>query len=154
MTRHIYTSYKDKWKKFVKKSLLNIDFMSQGVCDETIEKISYKLEIQNLKANTYLFQTGKPCKEIYIVAKGEIDIFIKGNKSTETYLDTVYPGCSIGSYSILIGEDYSISGKSKTECTLLKLTLAKLEEIRGNYEEVDYRISEYENYIEEEGLPY
>lgn len=83
MNKHIYKEYKDKWKRFVKKTLFNIDFLSQKVDDEIIEEISYKLEPVNLNAQTYLFQTGKPCKDIHIVVKGEIDIFIKNVKGVE-----------------------------------------------------------------------
>jgi len=59
MNNHIYKVYKDKWKKFVKKALSHIDFLGVGISDKILEEISYKLEVVNLDANTYLFQTGK-----------------------------------------------------------------------------------------------
>jgi CRP-like cAMP-binding protein len=154
MNKHIYEWYKDKWKRFVKRTLQNIDFLSSGVNDEAIEELWYRLEIVNLSPNTYLFETGKPWKEIYIIFKGEIDILIKNAKTFESHLDTLYSGCSIGSYSILSGDDYSFSAKSKTEWTLLKLPEKTLDEFREKYDDLNFQVSEYENYISHEGLPY
>jgi CRP-like cAMP-binding protein len=153
MNAYIYSKYKDKRKKFVKKALLNIDYLSSKISDEIIEEISYKLETVNLNANTYLFQNGKACKEIYIILRGEVDVLIKNSKK-ESYLDTLYIGWSTGSYSILTGEDYWFSVKSKTEWKVLMLSHESLEQLREKYDELNFNISEYEGYIEKEGIPY
>jgi CRP-like cAMP-binding protein len=154
MNNQIYTSYKDKWKKFIKRVLANIDYLGYGMSDKIIEELYYKVEIVKVNKDTYLFQSGKSCKEIHIIVNGEVDIFIKSNKTYESYLDTMYQGCCIGSYSVLTGDDYSISGKAKTDCTLLKLSYEALEEMRKKYDELNFTLSEYEDYIENEGLPY
>lgn len=153
MNAYIYSTYKDKLKKFVKKSLLNIDYLSSKISDEIIEEISYKLETVNLNADTYLFQSGKACKEIYIILRGEVDVLIKNSKK-ESYLDTLYIGWSTGSYSILTGEDYCFSVKSRTEWKVLMLSHEVLEELREKYDELNFKISEFEGYIEKDGIPY
>jgi len=53
-----------------------------------------------------------------------------------------------------MNEYYSISGKAVEECTILKLKSSKLEEFRDTYDELDLEILDYENYTEENGLPY
>ena len=79
---------------------------------------------------------------------------IKNSKVYETYLDRLYTGCSIGSYAILTGDDYSFSAKAKSDSILLKITESRLEEFRERFDELNFKISEYENYIDREGLPY
>jgi hypothetical protein len=153
MDKHIHSKYKDKWKKFLKRTLKNIDFLSYGVSESVIEEISYNLEMININAGVTLLESGKPCKEIYIIAQGEWDIFIKNGMFSQ-YLDTCYTGCSLGSYSILTGDDYSFTAKAKTECSLLKLPVKALELLREQYEDLNLAISEYEDYIDDEGLPY
>ena len=154
MKKYIFQSYNDRWKKFVKRTLESIEYFNEPKLEKIREELFYKLEILNIKKDTTIFQNGKPWREIYIIANGEVNIFIENNDKNESYLDTVYQGCSIGSYSILTGDDYSINGKAKTDWTLLKLTYEKLEEVRKEFDELDYIISEYEDYIESEGLPY
>ncbi|CAI2368538.1 unnamed protein product [Moneuplotes crassus] len=154
MNKHIKVSYKDRWKKFIKRALCSIEYFSGPTSDEIIEALAYKLEILNINKDTTIFQNGKPCTEIYIVAHGEVNIYIKNSQVKDSYLDMVYQGCSIGSYSVLTGDDYSITGKAKTDCTLLKLTYNTLEELRNKFDELDYILSEFEDYIEAEGLPF
>lgn len=154
MNKQIRISYKDRWKKFIKRALCSIEYFSGPTSDEIIEALTYKLEILNINKDTTIFQNGKPCREIYIIAHGEVNIYIKNNEIKDSYLDTVYQGCSIGSYSVLTGDDYSITGKAKTDWTLLKLTYNTLEELRAKFDEMDYILSEFEDYIEAEGLPF
>lgn len=70
------------------------------------------------------------------------------------YLDTLYRGCTIGSYSVMTGDPYSFSVKAKTDCVLLTLSEKDIDELREKYEALNYVMSEYEQYIEEQGLPY
>lgn len=82
-----------------------------------------------------------------------MNIYIHNN-SKETFLDTLYTGCSIGAYSSLRLDDYSISGKAKTDLTLLKLPFSKMNDLREKYEDLDKVMAEYESYIDDNGLPY
>ena len=89
------------------------------------------------------------------MSKGRIEILITNNRnSNETYLDTIYAGCSVGSYSALNVEDYTILGRALTDCTILKLEFLFLEQMRFESDELDDNITEYEKYVEENGLPY
>lgn len=153
MEKDIRGKYKDRWKRFLKRTLKSIDFLSYGVSEEIIEEIIYMLEIVNINKGATLFDSGSPCKEIYILAQGELGIFINNNKNL-SYLDTCYTGCSIGTYSVLTGDDYSFTSIAKTELQLLKLPVKSLENLREKYDELNYVISDYEDYIDEEGLPY
>jgi hypothetical protein len=56
--------------------------------------------------------------------------------------------------SVLANESFTISGKAKNDCTLLKLPNILLHDFREKYDELDRAMTEYEEYLEENGLPY
>jgi hypothetical protein len=113
------------------------------------------MEIISLHPDDYLFFSGKPCREIFIICNGELEIRISNKSiSVGSYLDTLYSGCSIGSYSALSYEDYIITGRAMVDCTVLKLDFGELEIMREKYEDLDAKMLEYEKYIEKNGLPY
>lgn len=66
METQISQKYKDKWRKFIKRALRNVEYLNKTVPDEVIEEISYKLELMNITKGDYLFKVGQPCKEINI----------------------------------------------------------------------------------------
>ncbi|CAI2367564.1 unnamed protein product [Moneuplotes crassus] len=153
MERKMIDEYTDPWKKFVKKVLRNIDYLSYCVSDETIEEIVYLCEPITVSENTQLFRAGSNCNDIYIISDGQLEVSVH-NSNTETILDTLHIGSSIGAYCSLVNEVYSISGKSKTTLKLLKLPIKKLFAMREQVEDLDYTMMEYERYVDENGLPY
>mmetsp|Transcript_29306 Transcript_29306/g.28919 ORF Transcript_29306/g.28919 Transcript_29306/m.28919 type:complete len:230 (+) Transcript_29306:218-907(+) len=153
MLDHMREDYQDKWKKFIKRCIRNIDYLSYGISDRIVEEMTYLFELTSLKEGNYLFRVGESCNDIYIINNGELDIFVHNN-SKETYLESLFTGCSIGAYSYLNQEAYTISGRAKTDITLLKLPFNKMLELRERFEDLDKVIAEYESYIEEYGLPY
>ena len=132
--------------------LRNIDYFSEA-SDQLLEEMTYMLELVNINQGTYVFRRGTQWTDIHLIWNGEIDIYI-GNNKRESVLDTLYTGCTIGSYYSLTSDDYSISAKAKTDCTLLKLTATQILELRAENEKLDDSMIECENYIIENGLPY
>ncbi|CAI2366862.1 unnamed protein product [Moneuplotes crassus] len=154
MEKRIKENYQDRWRKFVKMSLRNIDFLSNGVSDEVIEEISYKMEMISLHANEHLFHSGYPCREIFIICNGELEIMISSKSiATGRYLETLSSGCNIGSYSCLVYEDYTITGIAQTDVSVIKLDFAILDIMRNKYDDLDRKMNEYEKFIDENGLP-
>jgi CRP-like cAMP-binding protein len=152
--RFIMISYNDKWKKFQKRALRNIDYLnSPNINDPIIEELLYKLEPITVSKDTFIFKAGTPCKDIHIVTSGELDVYVNNNNK-DTYLDTLYTGWVIGSYSALTSEYYAITGKAKTECKLLVLKYKDLFDVRQIFDELDLVMIDYENYCDENGLPY
>ena len=144
--------YQDKRKTFIKKVLKNIDYLAE-VPDVVLEEMTYLLEPVNITPGSYLFKRGTPCKEIYLVCNGDLDIYI-GKNSRENIIDTLYTGCTVGAYYILTNDDYAISAKAATDCTLLKLTSKQLVDLRGDFDKLDDEINKCENYVVDNGLPY
>ncbi|CAI2363764.1 unnamed protein product [Moneuplotes crassus] len=154
MNKHMTLNYNDKWKKFCKIALSNIDFLQHDLPESIIDEIFYRLELLDVNQGKYLFKDGKTCHNIHIIVSGEGEISIKNVDGEETYLDTLYRGCTVGTYSIMTGDPYSFSFKAKTDCVLLTLSDSSLEDLREKFEDLNLIMSEYEQYIEEEGLPY
>lgn len=153
MLDHMREDYQDKWKRFIKRCIRNIDYLSYGIPDKIVEEMTYLFELTSLKEGNYLFRAGEVCKDIYIINNGELNIYVHNN-SKETYLESLYTGCSIGAYSSLSQEAFTISGRAQTDITLLKLPFSKMSELREKFEDLDKVMGEYESYIEDNGLPY
>ena len=60
MEKHMRIDYRDKWKTFIKRSLRNIDYLSEGIPDVIIEEISYMLEPITVNTGSYIFKRGTP----------------------------------------------------------------------------------------------
>lgn len=152
MEKKMKTDYNDRWKKFIRKSLLNIDYFSQDICEYIIEEITYQLQPMEINKGSELILAGEACTNIYIISAGELDIYM--NNGNETYIDTLYAGCSLGAYDALMNERWTITARAKSDCTLLKLKIAKLNILRERFDELDKVMSDYEDYCQEYGLPY
>lgn len=101
-----------------------------------------------------MFKQGKLCEEIFIIVNGEVEIYINNNKVYDILVDTLFSGCSIGSYSCLKNEQYTISGMVKTDCTAIIIPKILIDNFRILYDEVNTTVGEYERYISDNGLPY
>lgn len=77
MEQHIQTKYNDKWRRFMHRSLRNIDYLQDGIPNKVIDEIIYKFEVVSINKDDYLFQAGTPCTGIYIVSSGELDVYLK-----------------------------------------------------------------------------
>lgn len=153
MEKSITKQYNDKWRKFVKRSIKNIDFLSYHLSDHIIDDISYLFEITSLSQGEYLYKKGTTWRDIHIISNGEVNIYLEDTKE-ELYLDTLYAGCTTGSYASLNADDYTVSAKAKTDCIILRLPYIKLHTLRNKYKKLDEAISRYERYCDENGIPY
>ena len=98
-------------KKFLKKVLRNIDYLSYGVSDESIEEITYLCEPITISEDTQLFKSGSKCKGIYLISDKQLNIYVN-NANKEIFLDTLHIRSSIDTYCSLVNEPYSISADS------------------------------------------
>ena len=145
--------YQDKWKKFLKKTLKNISFLSHDISDVILEDLIYELDTERVETGQYIFKKGFSWDWIYIVIHGEVDIFMENN-SRETFIESLSQSSNIGTYSTLQEEDYNFTWKAKTDCTLMMLKFETLEKYRGKYDELNYYLIEYEGFIEDNGAPF
>lgn len=80
--------YQDRWKKFLKKTLKYICFLSHDISDIILEDLIYELDTEHIETGNYLFKKGYCCDCIYIVIHGELDVFMENN-NRETFIETL-----------------------------------------------------------------
>ncbi|CAI2372401.1 unnamed protein product [Moneuplotes crassus] len=155
MEKKIHKNYQDKWKKFMITALRNIEFLeTSNISDETIEEITYKVNTVSYSAGSYLFKQNQRCTDIIIVASGEVIISINNNQLYDIKLDILYPGCTIGSYSLLNQDDHCISAMAKTDCSVILINYRLLDLISNTFEKIGRSIEDTFDYIKENGLPF
>ena len=132
---------------------MNIDYLGYDLNDQILDEISYLVDPVNIKRHDNLFAASETCSNIYIISSGEINIYLNNN-GQETYVDTLYTGWTLGSYSALKGEDYTITARAKSDCSLLKIQFSKINQLRKSYDDLDEVMYEYEKYCDDNGLPY
>ena len=144
--------YQDRWKLFLKRILVNIDFLA-CVSDEIVEELAYKLQPENFEQGTCIFKAGDACAEVLLVAEGEVEVNIVNNGIAST-LDILYQGCSLGGYAVLNQDAHSVFARAKTNCTLLRLSRDTLLALRMRFDELDLEMGEHEDFVERSGVPY
>ncbi|CAI2372437.1 unnamed protein product [Moneuplotes crassus] len=155
MEKKIHKNYQDKWKKFMITALRNIVFLENStIPDEVIEEITYKVKTVTFTAGASIFKQNEKCSDIIIVASGEISVSINNNQVYDIELDTLYSGCTIGSYSILNQDDHSISTAAKTDCSVILISSRILESLASKFEEISRSIEEHQEYLKQNGLPF
>lgn len=50
--------YQDRWKKFIKRTLKLISFLSHEIPDAILEDLIYELETERVETGTYIFKKG------------------------------------------------------------------------------------------------
>jgi len=88
-------------QKFKEIVLWNTD-MINGISDETIRELSYGLKIGLVDWDWYLICSGDKKWAIYFILSGNVEISLYCINQW-VMIDTLYKGCSIGTYSCISG---------------------------------------------------
>lgn len=60
LEKRIKNNYQDRWRKFVKRSLRNVDYLGIEVSEDIVEEISFQCEPISIHEGEVLFLSGKP----------------------------------------------------------------------------------------------
>eukprot|EP00347_Sterkiella_histriomuscorum_P022573 403337973 len=144
--------YNDKWKIFQKKIISSIEYFA-NLSEDLKEELHYKLSLEYFEKDTEIFSTGDSCDALYFIVDGEIDLVIHQQDDEELQLDTLYTGCSIGSYSLIQQQKYPYTARARNSVTLLVLSRADLYEAVDVIEELNYALWDAEEFINNNGVP-
>jgi len=87
-----------------------------------IAQVAAYLEPLVVEQGVVLFSQGDAADSLYIVASGELGVFTRGNSApTETRLNTLFAGDSVGEMAMLTGEQRSASIRALSRSTVLRL---------------------------------
>jgi len=137
---------------FLKKLLFSMDYFS-NLSEETIEELHYMLVQEFFEQGTEVFTAGDHCKSIFFIVDGEVDLFVPTADGEELLLDTLYPGCSIGAYSILKREPFPFTARARSNLTVLLLEYRALNEARDYLEELECAIWDASEFLLTHGVP-
>lgn len=111
--------YQDRYKCWLKRQLQNVCYL-ENLSFETLEQLSYIGKLNFYEQGQYLFKSGTPLKQIFILAEGQIEVF-----NTLVDEDIVFDilhtqGCVLGPQTALDSkENISYSARTKIESTIL-----------------------------------
>ena len=144
--------YNDCWKQFLKNLIMSIDYFKK--CKpNTIEELLYSLREEYIESNKVIYKAGDSVECIKFVSSGVFQLIIRFDNGTEIVMDHLRQGCSFGMYSILEPSPVMFQIKAKTHMVVQCLDFEVLENLRKTHPDLDKEMTEYEDYIEEYGLP-
>lgn len=134
-------------------ALKGIDvFKDKMIDEEFIENISYDLDYVNYNDGSKLFSEGDEWTNVKIILGGNVEIFMNRN-NVDIYCDTLYWGCSIGTYTFLSNCKYTMRAEAKSDVLVLVLT----KDIFDKYAKANHNFKrllvDFEKYVLINGLP-
>ena len=126
LKKHSY-QYDDHWKQYKIRAISDIEYFS-NLHQLDLEVLNHKLEFANFEAGAKVFSLGSQCQKLYLIVKGELEIYLDQNGKEYT-LDTLGPKAILGRYSVLTQEIFEFSARATTN--LIMLTLSQNDLIEG-----------------------
>jgi hypothetical protein len=94
----------------------------KDITDKDFESIAQSMDEITIAANTIIFEAGDNGDCLYIIKKGNVNVFIKNQESNEKLvLSTLASGDYFGEMALITGEPRSATVETINDVTLLKL---------------------------------
>jgi len=110
-------------------SLLSEVPLFAGLEEADREIIQQSLDVLTFPAAQRVFSKGDPGGALFIVAEGEVEIFMEGTTGERTVLETAGPGSYFGELSLLDGQARSACAVATKDTRLLRVDRADLEKL-------------------------
>jgi CRP/FNR family cyclic AMP-dependent transcriptional regulator len=96
--------------------------------DDERGALAERLDDVRFEAGTTLFTTGDPGESMYVLVRGEVEVFLRNNTGQQTTLEYVRAGHFIGEVSLLDGGSRSASAVARTDVEALVIDRGDLDE--------------------------
>jgi CRP-like cAMP-binding protein len=146
------SEYNDWWKKYLKKLILSVEYFKKWK-PATIEELMYSLREEFIEANKVIYKSGETIDNIKFISNGVIQLILRFDDGKEIVVDHLRQGSCLGLYSLLEPSPIMFQVKAKTNLKVQYLDYEILETFRKDHLELDRYLTEYEDYIDEFGLP-
>jgi phosphoserine phosphatase RsbU/P len=101
--------------------LAHVPLFSAFPRDE-LQRVLASLDLIRLKAGDFLFYEGDPSEHLFVVVNGKLDIIIGFGTTSESIVNTLREGESLGEFSIFIaGGKRTASVRAQTDVELLRM---------------------------------
>lgn len=95
--------------------------MFEGLTPDDLEHLSHRLVERKLSGGAMVFHQGEPGAEMYIVAKGHVNIHLPGENSRRVSLKDISVGEYFGELALFDDKPRSASALATTDAVLLEL---------------------------------
>ena len=127
-----FEKFKPVWlSELVERFSNSLTYAKGKAFKESSSSSDFKLDIEkledltfNLKAGSILCEEGDPGDEMYILNRGNLQVYIGGKK----VFDIFEPGTVMGEMALLLGERRTATIKTVTDCNI---TIVKRENLMG-----------------------
>ncbi len=106
--------------KEIYKFLVNIELF-RGLTNEELDELSHSIETQVFHINELLFEENGPRKDIFIIYKGEVELFKTPNFGNEIKLSYFGPGDFLGEGSWAKDTPHSTSARALRDTTVFSI---------------------------------
>jgi CRP/FNR family transcriptional regulator, cyclic AMP receptor protein len=113
----------------VSSALLSEVPLFAGLEEADREVIQQSLDVLQFPASQRVFNKGDPGGSLFIVAEGEVEIFVEGTTGERTLLETAGPGSYFGELSLLDGQARSACAVAVKDTRLWRVDRADLEKL-------------------------
>jgi CRP/FNR family transcriptional regulator len=94
----------------------------RGLNVEALRAVAERTVRRRISAGTILFQRGEPCRGLYILLDGGVEIYRSTSSGREQVLHTERPVQSVAELPLFDGGEYPASARTTEQSTLLFLT--------------------------------
>lgn len=108
-------------------ALLSAVPLFERLDEEERALLAAQLEEESFPAGTIVFRKGEPGNAIYIVAAGEVEIYVEDTTGGRIVFETAKTGDFFGELSLLDGDPRSASAKAISDSKTLKVDRADLQ---------------------------
>uniref|UniRef100_A0A7S3JC92 Cyclic nucleotide-binding domain-containing protein n=1 Tax=Euplotes harpa TaxID=151035 RepID=A0A7S3JC92_9SPIT len=119
----------------------------------TQEELLYSLHPETFEEGQIIFDNNDVIQNLYFVSEGEISIVLQLDNGEEVITDMLTPGSNFGTYSILKDNKQMFTFKANTFVCVQVLEREALGKCRDQFKDLNNVLLDYENYIEEVGIP-
>jgi CRP/FNR family transcriptional regulator, cyclic AMP receptor protein len=114
-------------------SLLSCVPLFERLDGEERALLAAQLEEETFPAGTNIFRKGEPGNAIYIVASGEVEIFVEDTTGGRIVFETAKSGDFFGELSLLDGDPRSASARAISDARTLKVDRGDLQTLFGRH---------------------
>jgi len=95
---------------------------------EEIDFLSKYATTEQYKAGATVYRKGQPAARAYVLLEGEVMLRVPSQAGTDLMVEQAGPGTMIGA-SVLLGETYMVTAQCVTDCKIMTMGKAALEQI-------------------------
>jgi len=109
---------------------------------ETLDWFAATADLRRLPAGTIVFRMGELGRELFVIARGEIEIVVPAKPGREEVLSRLGPGTWFGEMAVLTGEGRSATARVSADAILIAIDRGQLERLVGFAPIIAMRLSD------------